>query len=564
MMVTNPFGEVLTVRDEDAAASRILVSGSRLGRYEVLTKVGQGGMASVWAARQHGERGFTKAVAVKTILPHLAGEQEFESLFLREARIASTIRHPNVCEVTDLGEEGGTLYMAMEWVNGDSLASVLHGDRAAAPLHWPLVARIIADACAGLHAAHTARDAEGQPMMILHRDISPQNVLISESGIVKLADFGIAKASMSLSAMTRAGFMRGKVAYSAPERISGGAYDQRADIYALGCVLYELLTGHAPFGGRDDVRLLVDITGGRFRPIPAALDLPPELVRLVSKAIALSPEARVQSADSLRQALETILFERKCMVSSSHLAGLVRARLGPKLQARQRSLQATMERLSRKRSSEDSEHPRGAFATSASLPPPPRRLSSVPAASGRSTPDAEDSGINLRAGAPLEERVDQAIGEQSEARVIKKRGGRWLWSAAIFGIILSAAGATSRSALMQRTNKAAVSSAMSATPPAPSWSPAQGRRVDVPSPSPPPSPTASALAPQPLPAAVSVAVPSGAGRPPASSRSSTRTRFSAVKAEPHGDDAEPADTLQLNLPQVPSLAPSVSTPANPY
>src|SRR5262245_39975993 len=173
------------IDDESELAAERLTRGTRLGRYELLIPIAKGGMARVWAARQHGQRGFTKLVAIKTILPHLARDAEFERMFLDEARIASMVHHPNVCEIYELGEEGRVLYLAMEWVMGESLAHMLRSGGKPTPLDVRVVARIISDACAGLNAAHNTNDEEGRALGIVHRDVSPHNILVNENGHVK-------------------------------------------------------------------------------------------------------------------------------------------------------------------------------------------------------------------------------------------------------------------------------------------------------------------------------------------------------------------------------------------
>ena len=219
----------------DLSAST-LGPGARLGRYELLCPVAYGGMARVWAARQHGQRGFQKTVAIKTILPHLAHNPEFERMFLDEARIAAGVHHPNVTEIYELGEEGHVLYLAMEWVNGDSLVHVLKGiaSKQAQPIELRIAARIIADACAGLHAAHELTDDDGSLLNVVHRDVSPHNIMVSLEGTVKMTDFGVAKAFGQSHQATMAGQVKGKVAYMAPEHIGGTTFDRRADIFAMG------------------------------------------------------------------------------------------------------------------------------------------------------------------------------------------------------------------------------------------------------------------------------------------------------------------------------------------
>ncbi|MGH7284029.1 MAG: serine/threonine-protein kinase, partial [Polyangiaceae bacterium] len=203
--------------DELGEASPIeLRRGTRLGRYELLLPIAKGGMARVWAARQHGQRGFSKLVAIKTILPHLAREAEFESMFLDEARIASLVHHPNVCEIYELGDDAGVLYLAMEWVSGDSLMHVLRGGGRVEAIDLRIAARIIADAASGLHAAHELTDDDNKHMNVVHRDVSPHNILISGDGHIKVADFGVAKALGQMHSATIAGQIKGKIAYMAP------------------------------------------------------------------------------------------------------------------------------------------------------------------------------------------------------------------------------------------------------------------------------------------------------------------------------------------------------------
>jgi eukaryotic-like serine/threonine-protein kinase len=184
------------VDDWSDLSTSTLGVGAHLGRYELLLPVAYGGMARVWAARMLGQRGFSKLVAIKTILPHLAHSAEFERMFLDEARIAAGVHHPNVTEIYELGEEGNVLYLAMEWVNGESLVHVVRGlnGKTTAPVEPRIAARIAADACAGLHAAHELQDEQGHPLNVVHRDVSPHNILVSMDGTVKVTDFGVAKA----------------------------------------------------------------------------------------------------------------------------------------------------------------------------------------------------------------------------------------------------------------------------------------------------------------------------------------------------------------------------------
>src|SRR5690606_10938341 len=190
--------------------------------------------------------------------PTLSSDPTFEAMFLDEARVAASVHHPNVCQIFDLGEDAGVLYLAMEWVNGESLARILKppaksgsGKREPERLNARIAARIIADAAAGLHAAHELADESGQHLGVVHRDVSPQNILVSLTGNVKVTDFGVAKALGMNHEATAAGQVKGKAAYMSPEQATGGEIDRRSDIFALGIVLYEITTGQRPFHGEN-------------------------------------------------------------------------------------------------------------------------------------------------------------------------------------------------------------------------------------------------------------------------------------------------------------------------
>lgn len=322
-----------------------LAPGARLGRYELLVPVARGGMARVWAARMHGQRGFTKLVAIKTILPHLACEQEFERMFLDEARIASNVHHPNVCETYELGEESGVLYLAMEWVSGDSLSRVLRPTQSPQtyPLELRIVARILADACAGLHAAHELVGDDGSHLGVVHRDFSPHNILISAEGNVKVADFGVAKAFGQLHESTSAGQIKGKLAYMSPEQV-GGIADRRSDVFSAGCVLYEATLGIAPFRGDSDLQTIQSLIQGTYiRPSERAPGFPPDFEWIVMTALDPEPNRRFQTAEQLRVALEEWLARTGQVVTQAHVAQAVRARIGERIDRRRdriRSAQA--------------------------------------------------------------------------------------------------------------------------------------------------------------------------------------------------------------------------------
>ncbi len=285
------------------------VPGYRLdGRYELLYPYAQGGMATVWVARVQGKHGFEKLVAVKTMLPALAQDAAFRAMFLDEANIASRIRHPNVADIVDLGEEGENIYMVLEWVQGDSW-SKLQAAIAQAGHAFPLgpLLRIAADACAGLHAAHELRDDAGNLLNVVHRDVSPQNVLLTTGGIVKVIDFGIAKALDRLAEQTQTGMHKGKAHYTAPEQVrSRMAVDRRADLWAIGTILYHHLAGRLPFTGKTDLDILLALTEGKPPP-PLPKSVPSPVADVVMKALAHAPDARFQTAAELQRAIEAVM-----------------------------------------------------------------------------------------------------------------------------------------------------------------------------------------------------------------------------------------------------------------
>ena len=294
------------------------------GNYELIERLATGGMAEIFRAKQLGLEGFEKEVVVKRILPHLAREAQFIKMFLDEARIAARLSHPNVTQIYNLGAQGGTYFIAMEYVDGRDLREVWRMCEARGePMPPQYACRIIAEAAAGLHHAHKKTNKQGKPLGIVHRDVSPQNILISSTGDVKVVDFGIAKAADS-STHTRAGVLKGKFAYMAPEQAAGGRVDRRTDIFALGVVLHELLTGRRLFKRDTDVSTLtavgqchVDPPGDDAEGGDDALD------DIVLKALAKNPRDRYQDAEALQLALEGWLVEKSLPSSSAALAQFV-------------------------------------------------------------------------------------------------------------------------------------------------------------------------------------------------------------------------------------------------
>lgn len=300
-------------------------------------------MGRVWAARRLSSP-TAQFVAVKTALDELSGDPEFERIFVDEARIASSIVHPNVCTIYELGAERGIPYLVMEWVSGGSLHDILAAspDRRLAP---DVAARMVANASGGLHAAHELTDIDGTPLHVVHRDVSPQNILISESGHVKVADFGVARAKGQLHKPTATGELKGKLSYMAPEQLTTKLFDRRADIFALGCVLFQATTGQRPFHGNDALETMYRLLETECeRPSTFCPDYPQELEAIVLRALAKTPEERYQTAEELEIALDRFLASRGKLVTDRDIAEVVARTLGTVVSARNDELKRALER----------------------------------------------------------------------------------------------------------------------------------------------------------------------------------------------------------------------------
>lgn len=322
-----------------------LATGTMLGRYELILPIARGGMARVWAARLHGERGFSKLVALKTILPELADDPVFERMFLEEAHIASALHHPNACEIYELGEAEGILYLAMEWVAGDALARVLKKSGRGAVRCDPVsAARVVADACGGLHAMHELTDDNGELLRVVHRDVSPQNILVTPDGNAKIADFGIAKIhGHARREHTAFGVLKGKRSYMSPEYVCGEPLDRRADVFSMGATLYEATTGVLPFHGPNEIAMLQALADGRLVPPSAVVrDYPAELEAIVLRAMENDPARRFPTADAMRNALEGWLARTAGPHARRRVADLVRRRVGDEITTRARDIRAAM------------------------------------------------------------------------------------------------------------------------------------------------------------------------------------------------------------------------------
>jgi serine/threonine protein kinase len=291
--------------------SELFPKGQRLGKYQLIRRLAVGGMAEIYLAQASGLEGFEKLIVIKRILPQHALDPQLRRMFLDEARLMATLTHPHITQVYDVGNDGDAPFFAMEYVHGANLREIMHAaaraagqDHAARELPLQHALAILTAAAAGLHFAHEQTGPKGEPLHIVHRDVSPSNVLVTYGGSVKVSDFGIAKWS-SQRTQTQEGALKGKFAYMSPEQCRGVALDRRSDVFALGTLLYELTTGNPPFRAASDYEILNRIVNGEL-PAPTLSEglYPAELERIVRRALALLPGDRYPTAQALQLDLE--------------------------------------------------------------------------------------------------------------------------------------------------------------------------------------------------------------------------------------------------------------------
>nr|HEX4315545.1 serine/threonine-protein kinase [Kofleriaceae bacterium] len=299
--------------------------GDRLAnKYEIIRQLAVGGMAELYLARALAIQGFEKLVVIKRILPQYMDDAQFVSMFLAEARLAAGLHHPNIAQVFDIGVEQGDYFFSMEYVHGENLgllASTALDN--GVPLSLDASLTLVAGLCAGLHYAHEKLGPDGKPLRVVHRDVSPSNVLVTYDGAVKLVDFGIARATTGPN--TQASGLKGKVAYMSPEQCRGKSLDRRSDLFSVGTILYELTTGEQPFvDGNSKFQTLENIVGKDPKPPSQIVPSYPEaLERIVMRALAREPEHRYGTALELQGHLEDFAHESRLRVSPLVLARLM-------------------------------------------------------------------------------------------------------------------------------------------------------------------------------------------------------------------------------------------------
>ncbi len=287
---------------------------ARFGKYAVLRRIGAGGMAEVFKCRLSGIGGFDKVLVVKRILPDLADDPQFVNMFLDEARVAANLSHPNIIQIYEIDQIDGVPYIAMEYVRGPTFSQMIREGRKRAAPNYAVAARVMSGVAEALHYAHNASDAHGKPLALIHRDVSPQNILVSLEGVAKLLDFGVAKAAGQLQ-LTNAGTVKGKLKFMAPEQFHGKAtkIDHRVDIFAAGVCLYQATTFRLPYNGETEVDVMKAAAAGEFpRPSEIVPDFPPELERIILWAMAPEVSSRCPDAQTLHEALEGYLKDTAC------------------------------------------------------------------------------------------------------------------------------------------------------------------------------------------------------------------------------------------------------------
>jgi serine/threonine-protein kinase len=312
------------------------------GKYTLTRKLAEGGMAELFLARQGGMEGFEKLVVVKRILPQLSKDPAFINMFLNEARVAARLNHTNIAQIFDLGKADDLYYIAMEYVHGEDLRELIRvADESRFRPPLGLVCRMIADTLAGLHYAHTRATPDGKPLGLVHRDVSPQNVIITYEGGVKLVDFGIAKATQATNEQTQAGLFKGKFAYMSPEQSTGRPLDARSDVFAVGILLWELCTWHRLFKRPTDMATLIAVAED---PIPPASQLdpsvPPELDHIIARALARPLQARYQTAQDMRADLEALIRNQRWEGDALAMAGFMRQLFSAKLRQQDADIRA--------------------------------------------------------------------------------------------------------------------------------------------------------------------------------------------------------------------------------
>jgi serine/threonine protein kinase len=319
---------------------RLVRRAQQLGRYHLLDRIAFGGMAEIYRAKTFDANGQPHLVAVKRVLAHLAEDDDFIQMLVDEAKIASVLRHSSIARVYEFARAHGEYFIAMEHVDGKDMRTVLERCRSKKkPIPPEHAAHICAEVGAALHAAHSAVDSRGRPLRIIHRDVSPSNIICSYAGEVKLCDFGIAKATLS-RVTTKTGVIKGKVKYMSPEQALGRKLDHRSDVFSLGSCLYEMLTRIPPFTATNEMDLLIKVRDAKYRAVSELQPgIPPELEAITDKCLTRSRANRYQTAAEVEGDLRAFLSKFMPNYSRSHLGRFVRKMFATEIERELRMLE---------------------------------------------------------------------------------------------------------------------------------------------------------------------------------------------------------------------------------
>jgi serine/threonine protein kinase len=365
---------------------------AKFGKYTLIRKLATGGMAELFLSIQKSVAGFEKLLVIKRILPSMNQDQAFIEMLLHEARIAATLSHPNIVQIFDVGQTDNQFYIAMEHVHGEDLRSIVRQMKQKGVLEFPLehALAIVLGMCAGLAYAHEKRDLDGTALNIVHRDISPQNVVVTFTGDVKIVDFGIAKSDSRSGEITKSGKLKGKVPYMSPEQARGEHVDWRSDLFATGVMLFELTTGKRLFKGQSEYETLRLICERDYpRPSDIRPDYPPELEAIVAKALAKDKEQRYQSARDMQADLEAFVRRQQIAVSSLALNQFMQMLFEEKLASQKEALLqgkqlADIIEMQHRNSQPDATMELGVVASSQSMPAAARTVTDISASRPRS------------------------------------------------------------------------------------------------------------------------------------------------------------------------------------
>lgn len=297
----------------------------RFGKYTLIDRIAVGGMAEIFLARQAGPEGFEKNIVIKRIRPHLSKEPDFVRMFLNEAKLAAQLNHPNIVQIYELGKIGESYFIAMEYIFGRDMRRIIpKADALGIPFPMVYALKIASSVCEGLYFAHQRVDLYGQRLEIVHRDITPENIFVSFDGTVKVLDFGIAKAANQIE-QTRVGEIKGKLSYLSPEQCAGKQLDNRSDLFSLGTVLYEWLTGFKLFTGDSEVAVLKSITEGKiYAPSYFKADIPDAVEGILMKALEKDRERRYQTAWEMQYDIDLFLTQHEFTPSNIHLSNFLK------------------------------------------------------------------------------------------------------------------------------------------------------------------------------------------------------------------------------------------------